>query len=618
MTPALRWLAAIVAVAAGVPVLAAPSPPRPQDDFYGYANADWLNTTAIPDDRSSHGVASELFDRVEADVHSIIEAMAALPNRRAGSAAQQVVDLYRSVVDEATLDQLGSGPLRPTLSLLSEATDIRAVAHAAGVLTATTTAGPFFSSLGPHPSERGVRGVRLSPGGLLLERVDLVTDDASTAEIRRRYRDYLERLFTLTEWRQPAQTADAVLEFEIALARAMRTGSRIGGAPHITTPDRMPVAFPGFDWVAWALPQGMTTSTAVFVQQPAFFRLFAMLMESRPVETSAAWLAARCITALSPYVTESIADARFQFFGKYLTGQPAPRARWKRGVGMVNTVLPDLVGRPYVERRLPRESRDRVERIARQVLSVYREAVSRFDWPVNHLKLAAETRVGRLDVRIGAPASWRNYSGLTIKPDDLFGNFLRAQKYDNNRRMAQGGHLALPGQWPLGAQTVTSYYYAATNVVILPAGMLQPPYFDPAGDDATNYGAIGAAIGHEVGHALDGSSRRVPTGFNNESFNDAVGLAVAWEAFRRSRDTRDAQTAPNPEDQRRFFLAWARVWREMVRPPMASRLALTSQYPKGDARANGAVQHLEAFYRAFDVGPSDRMYLAPERRIRLF
>jgi putative endopeptidase len=183
--------------------------------------------------------------------------------------------------------------------------------------------------------------------------------------------------------------------------------------------------------------------------------------------------------------------------------------------------------------------------------------------------------------------------------------------------MQLGGRLAGGGEWPLGAQTTIAFYHSVANEVIIPAGILQPPYFDPAASDAVNYGAIGAVIGHEAGHALDASGRQIPRGLSAESWNDVVGLAVAWEAYKRSRAT--AGTEVSSSDQRLFVESWARIWRELVRPEFQRRLALLpGQYPPGDVRANSAVAHLEAFYRAFDVSPGDRLFIAPERRIRVF
>lgn len=609
------WASVLLIAAFGATSMIAQTEPRPQDDLYRVANAEWLRTTTIPEDRANESASTELFDRVERDVRAIIEEIAAQKTRRS-PAAQQILDLYRSATDGARIDDLGVKPLMPILESIERIDSPRLLGDMAGSLTATTTAGPFFAALIAHPERAGERAVRLSQGGLTLERIDYVNSDEHARAVRERYREYLARVFETTRRPNAAADADAVLEFEIQLARAFRTAAA-PDTPELSTTERMNRELPGFDWIAWGRRQGISSSMAIVLQQPTFFRTFATVVSSRPMATSRAWLAGRYILSMSNYVSEDIALARFDFFGRFLTGQEAPRPRWKRGVGLVNTVLPDAIGRLYVERHLSRSTRARVERIATDVLRAYRDAVDAFNWPQSFWKLDAQNRLGRLSVRVGAPSEWREYPGLVVRADDLFGNHLRAQKYDNDRRMQQGGRLAGGGEWPLGAQTTIAFYHPNANEVIIPAGILQPPYFDASADDAVNYGAIGAVIGHEAGHSLDQSGRQMPRGMSSESWNDVVGLAVAWEAFKRSRATVGVEVSSN--DERRFFEAWARIWRELVRPEFARRLTvLSGQYPPGDARANSAVIHLDAFYRAFDVLPGDRLFLAPDRRIRLF
>jgi predicted metalloendopeptidase len=321
---------------------------------------------------------------------------------------------------------------------------------------------------------------------------------------------------------------------------------------------------------------------------------------------------------MSPNIAESIGNARFEFFGRFLSGQQEPRPRWKRGVSLVNAALGDAVGRLYVDEHFSRASRARVERMAANVIRAYRDAVSEFDWPHSNAKLEAQSRIATLAARVGFPDVWRDYRGLAIDRDDLFGNMLRIHRFDAERRTAQGGRPAADGEWPLAPQTVNAFYNAASNELFVPAALLQPPFFDAAADDAVNYGAIGAVIGHEMGHALDGSGRRVPAGLTGEAFNDLIGLAVARRAYQRSRGGREAPVIDGLTGDQRFFLGWARIWREKVRPEFARQMAIASPYPPGVARANAPVGHMDEFYRAFGVGPADRLFIPPAARLRLF
>jgi predicted metalloendopeptidase len=300
-------------------------------------------------------------------------------------------------------------------------------------------------------------------------------------------------------------------------------------------------------------------------------------------------------------VSERIGNARYEFFGRFLGGQPEPRPRWKRGVSTVNVFLADAIGRLYVEGTSARTSRPRVQRIAEQVLRAYRDAVSGLDWPTSRAKVEAQSRIATVAVKVGAPDVWRDYGRLVIKADDLFGNALRTQKFENDRRMAQAGAPAAAGEWPLGPQTVNAFYNAAANEVLVPAALLQPPYFDADADEAVNFGAIGAVIAHEIGHALDVVGRRIPAGLTLEGANDATGLAVALDAYHRSLGGKTPATIDGLTGDQRFFLGWARIWREIVRPEYARQLAITNLYPGGAMRANGPLRQSAAFRAAFAI-----------------
>jgi len=590
---------------------------RPNDDLYAYVNNAWVAGTSVAADRSKEDATTELFDRVEQDVRTIIERLAR-SNPRRGSAAQQVADLYASMVDQATVEARGIAPLQAQLQAIDAIDSATSLADRAGVLTATTIAGPFSNRLVPHPQNRDELVVQLSQGGLLLTRDQYLADDARSRDIRAHYRSYLEQIFTLVGRTAPAADAAAVLELEITLARSHVVPA--DGAPVaslLVTAARMNVEMPGFDWVAWAKPQGLDRTLSNLVAQPSFFRAFSALVPSVPMTTWRPWLAARYISAMAPSVTEALGNARYEFWGRFLGGQPEPRPRWKRGVSTVNVTLGDSVGRIYVAEHFPAAAKGRVQRIANQVIGAYREVVSSLDWPSNNARVEAQSAIARVAARVGAPEVWRDYRGLTIAADDLFGNTLRAQKFENDKRMARGGSLAGVGEWPLSPQTVNAFYNPASSELILPAAILQPPYFDVDADDAVNYGALGAVAGHETGHALDAIARRIPAGFTLERYNDLIGLIVARRAYERSLDGRPAPVIDGLTGDQRFFLGWARIWREKVRPEYADLLLRGSPYPPGPLRANGPVSHLDAFYTAFNVGATDAMYLPPEKRLRL-
>jgi putative endopeptidase len=320
---------------------------RPQDDLYGHANGGWLATAAIPEDRSAENASSQLFDRVERDVRGIIERLAKENNRRQGSPSQQVVDFYASMVNEAVIDARGISPLAPELQAIEAIASSRDLAERAGVLSATTIAGPFFSRLTTHPQNPDERIVQLSQGGLLLERDEYLKEDDRSRAVRANYEKYLEQIFTLVGRPAAAADAAAVLALEITLAKAHAVpGPDAPIRSQLVAVTKMTSAIPGFDWIEWARPQGMDRSMTVLVLQPTFFRTFGAMVSTVPFSTWRAWLAARYITAMAPSVIEALGNARFEFFGRFLAGQQAPRPRWKRGVSTVN--VSRRHGRPLV------------------------------------------------------------------------------------------------------------------------------------------------------------------------------------------------------------------------------------------------------------------------------
>ena len=634
---------------------------RPQDDLYRYVNSRWLAATAMPDDRVTFNAATELTEKTNVDIRAIIESLAASGDRRPGSPEQQVIDLYNSMMDVHAIEARGISPLLPELKAIDAIDSVRALAERAGRLSATTTSGPFPGTVGLDPQRPGDRLVQISQGGILLDRERYLNGDDVSETARTEYRRYLERIFSLVGRADPARDAAAVvaLETELAAAQIPRGTDAPDRPTQPLSLAQMNSVFPGFDWVAWGRPQGIDRVAGVVVQQPSFFKAFAALVPVRPMSTWRAWLAGRYLTALSPYANQALSDARFDFFGRFLTGQQAPIERWKRGVSLVNRVLGDVVGRLYATRHFPRASRQRVERIVDQIVRAYRQIISEADWLSGSAKTEAQAKLQLLKTRVGYPDIWKDYRGLEIRPDDLFGNLARAQAFDNIRRMTRIAGPEERGEWiTTGPQVVNAYYVPAQNEIVLPAAILQPPYFNASAEDAVNYGAIGAVIGHEIMHGLDGTGRyydakggstdwwkttdeqgylsRAQMLFDDlqrhatagvrinpalvvaESLADLVGLSVAHKGYQLSLAGRSSPVIDGLTGDQRFFLGWARIWRTKERPEFQRQIVLTSRHAPAAFRANGTPGHVEAFYRAFDVSDGDKLFIALPRRARIY
>ena len=667
----LAALAACVLAAAGAPAQSPRSGVEaagfdrgisPQDDLYGHVNAAWLKRTTIPDDRVTYGAFSEIVDKTDHDVRRLIEETAARPDRPRGSPAQQVADLYASMMNVAAIEARGVSAIAPQLQRIDAIRSARDAAAEAGYLSSIAAGGPFGGLVGLDPINPGAPVVRISQGGILLpDRDYYLKDEASLAAIRAAYVQYLTRIFELTDRAAPADDARAVLDFEIALARISWTEaeSRNLSATYTRfTLRQLATDMPGFDWAAWARPQGIDRSPAVILAQPSFFKAFAALIPTVPITTLRAWLLARYVTAAAPYLNRAFDDARYDFFGVTLTGQARPRERWKRGVSMVNGYLGDALGKLYIEKHFPDSTRTRVQKILANVIAAYRDALRAADWLSPQARREALDKLSALSTGIGYPGRWRDYRALTIAPDDLIGNWQRALTFDNQYRL---GNLAgsAGGEWVMPPQTVNAYYSSASNEIVLPAAIFQPPLFDPGADDAVNYGAAGSLIAHEIGHAFDDRGRRydgsgavrdwwTPADVERfeervarlaaqlgryeplpglhvngpltvtESLADLGGLAVAFRAYRLSLKDGRAPVIDGLTGEQRFFMGWAQMWRARERDAYVRSTLQTNPYLPPMLRANAAASNVEGFFEAFGVKPGNRLYRAPAERIRIW
>ena len=636
---------------------------RPQDDLYRFANGTWLDATDVPAERVSVSAFSDLADNAERDVNDLIVELAARGPYKNGSPNQQIVDLYESIADDSRIEALGAAPLKPELEKIRAIATTRALAAETGVLSAAGLGGPFEATIADYTRDAASLTVRIQQGGTLLGDRDLyLTDTPDARADRAAYASYLERIFTLVEWPSPVESARDVLTLDTAISEAQWRRADATDRRRADTRvafNDLAKAAPGFDWRAWAQPQGIQFARDVVLSPQPFFKGFAALVDRTPLETWKAWLAARYITASAPYVSRAFADARFDLFGRLLSGQEAPRARWKRGVGLVNSYLGDAVGRLYVERHWSPAAAKRATTLVDNLVKAYRDAIAHLDWLSPGTRATALDRLMSMTIRIGAPSHWRDYRGLVVVRDDLVGNLARARAFDNASTMARLSGAGDPDEWLITPQTVNAYYNPAKNEIVLPAAMLQPPLFDSGADDAVNYGRLGAVIGHEIGHAFDEEGRFVMEDGRprdswtpddarrfearasmlanqfegrqpvpgasvsgvftiNEDLGDLEGLSIAWQAYHRALGGTPAPEIDGFSGDQRFFLGWAQVWRTKMRDAYQRQLLTTDPHAPPQFRANVPASNLQAFVDAFGVKPGDRLYLAPDARVRIW
>ncbi|HEX4568641.1 MAG TPA: M13 family metallopeptidase N-terminal domain-containing protein, partial [Vicinamibacterales bacterium] len=411
----------------------------PQDDLYAYVNGGWLRDTPMPADRVTYGAFGEISDKTERDLRALIDEIRARPNRARGSPLQQVADLYASVVDEQRVEELGRTPIDPELKRIDAVASTHDVAVETGYLSSIGAGGPFGGTVGRDPLHPGAPVARITQGGLLLpDRDYYLSTEPAHADVRSKYERYLARILSITGRDSPERDARNVLALETALARASWTEEETRrAAPEMYTRftlRQLAAEMPGFDWQAWAHPQGLDRSPVVILAQPSFFKAFSEMMPRVPLDTWKAWLLGRYVTAAAPYLSARFDRARFDFFGTVLTGQEIPRTRWRRGVAMVNAYLPDAIGRVYADRYFTSAARIHAQRIVDDVIVAYRAALRDSDWLSARAKREALAKLSAMEVRLGAPTAWHSYSGFEVRTDDLFGNWQRALAFEARQR----------------------------------------------------------------------------------------------------------------------------------------------------------------------------------------
>jgi predicted metalloendopeptidase len=637
---------------------------RPQDDLFRAVNGGWLAKTEIPAERPMFGTFVQLTDKAEMDLKGLVESESARQARPAGSPAQQIGDLYASFMNVAEINRLGADPIKPRLTEIEALRDTRGLAALLGKLSLAGINGAVETYVDSDAQDPNQMAFYLGQGGTALpDRDYYLKDDARFVDARAKYVEYLEKVFTLTGRANAAADARNVLALETSLARAQWT--QVEDRDAVKTYNRvaapaMATEMPGFDWMAWAAPQAHVTTLAFWVvREPSFFKAFAALVPATPLPTWKAWLAAQVINARAPYLSDALSDARFEFFGRVLNGQQVQRERWKRGVQLVNGSIGESLGQLYVERQFPAAAKARAQQLVRNLLEAYRRSISTLDWMTPATRAAALAKLDKFRVKIGYPDRWRDYRALRIVPSDLIGNVDRANQFEAEYQLGKLGKPVDRNDWLMTPQTVNAYYNPNFNEIVFPAAILQPPFFDPGVDDAANYGAIGAIIGHEIGHGFDDQGRRYDgdgklhdwwspadeTEFSRrakvladqfsaysvgpglkvngeltlgENIGDLGGLSIAYQAWKISLAGRTAAVINGLSGDQRFFMAWAQAWRGKAREAYLQRQVLADPHAWNEFRVNGTVANIDAFYDAFGVKPGDRLYRAPAMRVRIW
>ncbi|MGV8875317.1 MAG: M13 family metallopeptidase [Rhodococcus sp. (in: high G+C Gram-positive bacteria)] len=634
---------------------------RAQDDLFVHVNGKWLDDYAIPADRAVDGAFRTLYDRAEVDVQTIIEESAA-SNPPAGSDAQKIGDLFSSFMAADRAEELGVTPIADELTAISDATDLVTLAGVLGSLQRTGVGGGIGQYVDTDAKQSDRYLVHFSQSGIGLPDESYYRQD-EYEEIRSSYIAHISKMFALSGIEYDAQ---AVFDLEKKIAAghwdvvARRDAEK---SYNLVQFDTLVKNEPGFNWTTWISGLGSSTEqfAEIVVRQPSFLSTFVALWTAEDIEAWKAWLAWRVVHSRAPFLTSAIVDENFAFYGTTLTGTEENRERWKRGVSLVQDVLGEAVGKLYVERHFPADSKARMQVLVENLTEAYRRNISDLDWMSPETRAKALDKLDKFTPKIGYPDRWRDYAGVEISADDLLGNYRRGYTADYQRDLDKLGGPVDRNEWFMTPQTVNAYYNPGMNEIVFPAAILQPPFFDPEADDAANYGGIGAVIGHEIGHGFDDQGAKYDGDGNmvdwwtdsdrtefgkrttalieqynefepaalpghkvngeftiGENIGDLGGLSIAVTAYEISLEGKDAPVLDGLTGLQRVFFGWSQVWRTKARDAEAIRRLAVDPHSPPEFRCNGVVRNLDSFHQAFDVQPGDALYLEPGKRVKIW
>ena len=635
---------------------------RVQDDLFRHVNGKWFAETEIPEDKSMYGSFHMLADDAEAAVKEILLEAAANPKP---GPAQQIGDLYASFMDEARANELGAAPIAAELSLIKHLTTIEETTKLMGEFSKLGIGGLFGSYVDNDPGNPQRYIVNLYQGGIGLPDEAYYRDEKH-AEIRDAYVPHIAQMLHLAGWSNTDAdlAAHRIMEFETALAAVHwnNVDSRDAEKTYnLVAFDDLQKLTPTFDWSTWLAGAELDKKVLAesVVCMPSFFEGLSHIFKIENLETIKLWMAWKVISSAGSLLSEEFVNERFAFYGTKLTGAPVNRARWKRAVSLVEGSLGEVIGQIYVEKHFPPAAKKRMDELVDYLIEAYRQSIKQLDWMTEETKAKALVKLDKFTPKIGFPDKWKDYSQLVIKRDDLVGNVRRANALEHEREAAKIGAPLDRDEWFMTPQTVNAYYNPGFNEIVFPAAILQPPFFSLQADDAINFGAIGAVIGHEIGHGFDDQGSKYDgdgalqswwtdadraafeerTGKLIEQYNelspaqlgdehkvngeltigenigDLSGLEIAYKAYLLSLHGNEPTVIDGRTAAQRFFIAWSQSWRAIGRDEMVLQRLATDPHSPPEFRCNQIVRNIGAFYEAFDVQPSDKLWLDPAERV---
>ena len=634
-------------------------------DFFRYACGGWNDAHPLTAEYSRYGTFDQLAENNQKQLRELIEGLASQQNE-AGTVAQKIGDLYNIAMDSVARNEQGFAPVKSMLDKIAALTDKSQIIPMSVEMRRFQGIGTYFNYyVYADPKNSALNIFQMGQGGINLGEKEYYLDtDSITENIRNEYKKYIAKLFALagfSEAEAQQKVAD-VMEIETSIAKVSRSAAELRNPEanyHKMSYADLKKQIPGIDWDAFMTGLGIQAPAELNVEQVEPIQEVARLISALPVSKHVSYLEYNLLDAAASCLSDDFVAARFDFYGKVMSGRQVNQPRWKRAVNSVNGMLGELVGEMYVEKYFPAAAKERMLKLVENLRVALGERIDAQEWMSDSTKVRAHEKLDAFRVKVGYPDKWKDYSKLEIKKDSYWANVCRASEWGFNDMISRLGKPVDRDEWLMTPQTVNAYYNPSTNEICFPAAILQPPFFNMDADDAANYGAIGVVIGHEMTHGFDDQGRQFDKNgnltdwwaegdadrfkeraqvmvdfFNNievlpglkgngqltlgENLADHGGLNVAYLAFQNATKDAPLEVKEGFTPEQRFFIAYATLWAGNIRDEQARVYTKSDPHSLGKWRVNGALPHIQAWYDAFQITPDDSLYVAPENRVNIW
>lgn len=634
---------------------------RQQDDFYKHINGLWLKNVEIPADKSRWGTFMILRENSQQQIHDIINQLSKDTTLQDGSVGKKIADMYNSFMDEATIQKAGLAPISVQLKQINDIHDKKQLAGLSAQFGTLGIASPFVIAIEQDNKNSSEMAVFFYQSGLgMPDRDYYLKSDMQLKAFKTKYLAHVEYILKLSGDKKAKVHAAQIVALETELAKAQ--WSNVENRDPVKTYNKYEVSqlntlMPYFDWDGYLKGANLKDKVkTVIISQPSYLKAYDQILQKTPLSIWKSYLTWQVMNHYSPILPQAYADAQFDFYGKTLRGTLTQEERWKRAVNLVEGSLGEGLGEVYVKQHFSPEKKAQMETLVQNLLLAYKNSIQGLDWMGAETKLAAQKKLETMVVKIGYPNKWRDYSALAVSKNQLIANQMRSAQFEYAYNLNKLDQPVDRTEWHMTPQTVNAYYNPLNNEIAFPAAILQPPFFDASADDAVNYGAIGAVIGHEISHGFDdqGSqfdelgnmrdwwtaedkvnfkkktkalveqySRYEPVkGYHvngeltlGENIADNSGLAIAYKAYQLSLAGKKAPIIDGMSGDQRFYAGWAQAWRGKVREALAIEYLKTDPHSPNDVRANATLLNQTPFYDAYEVKEGDQMYLVPKNRV---